>query len=67
MTVTLALAEGTSIVTESILKTALNMWMSSARMGGSIKVEGNVAIIGGVDGFTEPRSMHRIFVPGQLW
>ena len=52
MTVTLALAEGTSIVTESIFENRFNYVDELARMGGSIKVEGNVAIIGGVDGFT---------------
>ena len=52
MTVTLALAEGTSIVTESIFENRFKYVDELARMGGSIKVEGNVAIIGGVDGFT---------------
>ena len=52
MTVTLALAEGTSIVTESIFENRFKYVEELARMGGSIKVEGNVAIIGGVDGFT---------------
>ena len=52
MTVTLALAEGTSIVTESIFEHRFKYVDELARMGGSIKVEGNVAIIGGVDGFT---------------
>ncbi len=52
MTVTLALAEGTSIVTESIFENRFKYVDELARMGGSIKVEGNVAIIGGVEGFT---------------
>ena len=52
MTVTLALAEGTSIVTESIFENRFKYVDELARMGVSIKVEGNVAIIGGVDGFT---------------
>ena len=52
MTVTLALAEGTSIVTESIFENRFKYVDELARMGGSIKVEGNVAIIGGVDSFT---------------
>ena len=52
MTVTLALAEGTSIVTESIFENRFKYVDELARMGGSIKVEGSVAIIGGVDGFT---------------
>ena len=50
--VTLALANGTSIVTESIFENRFKYVDELARMGGSIKVEGNVAIIGGVDGFT---------------
>ena len=52
MTVTLALAEGTSIVTESIFENRFKYVDELTRMGGSIKVEGNVAIIGGVEGFT---------------
>ena len=52
MTVTLALAEGTSIVAEGIFENRFKYVDELARMGGSIKVEGNVAIIGGVDGFT---------------
>lgn len=52
MTVTLALAEGTSIVTESIFENRFKYVDELARMGGSIKVEGNVAIIVGVDSFT---------------
>ena len=52
MTVTLALAEGTSIVTESIFENRFKYVDELARMGGSINVEGNVAIIGGVEGFT---------------
>ena len=52
MTVTLALAEGTSIVTESIFENRFKYVDELTRMGGSITVEGNVAIIGGVEGFT---------------
>ena len=52
MAVTLALAEGTSMITESIFENRFKYVDELARMGGSIKVEGNVAIIGGVDGFT---------------
>ena len=52
MTGPLALAEGTSIVTESIFENRFKYVDELARMGGSIKVEGNVAIIGGVEGFT---------------
>lgn len=52
ITVTLALATGTSIVTESIFENRFRYVDELARMGGSVKVEGNVAIITGVDGFT---------------
>lgn len=52
MTVTLALAEGTSVVTESIFENRFKYVDELARMGGNIKVEGNVAIIDGVHGFT---------------
>lgn len=52
MTVTLALASGTSIVTESIFENRFKYVDELARMGGSIKVEGNVAVIDGVNGFT---------------
>lgn len=48
MTVALALAEGTSIVTESIFENRFKYVDELARMGGNIKVEGNVAIIDGV-------------------
>ena len=48
ITVTLALAEGTSVVTESIFKYVDEL----ARMGGRIKVEGNTAIITGVKKLT---------------
>lgn len=52
MTVTLALAKGTSIVTESIFENRFKYVDELARMGSCIKVEGNVAIIDGVSGFT---------------
>ena len=52
MAVTLALAEGTSIVTESIFENRFKYVDELARMGSNIKVEGSVAIISGVDGFT---------------
>ena len=45
--VTLALAEGTSIVTESIFENRFRYVDELARMGASIKVEGNVAVISG--------------------
>ena len=50
--VTLALAEGTSIVTESIFENRFKYVDELTRMGGNIKVEGTVAIIEGVRGFT---------------
>ncbi|MCI8518096.1 MAG: UDP-N-acetylglucosamine 1-carboxyvinyltransferase [Hungatella sp.] len=52
MAVTLALAEGTSIVTESIFENRFKYVAELARMGSNIKVEGSVAIIDGVRGFT---------------
>lgn len=52
ITVTLALATGTSIVTESIFENRFKYVDELARMGGNVKVEGNVAVITGVNGFT---------------
>ena len=52
MTVALALAQGTSMVTESIFENRFKYVDELARMGGQIKVEGNVAVIDGVKGFT---------------
>ncbi|MEG7530367.1 MAG: UDP-N-acetylglucosamine 1-carboxyvinyltransferase [Hungatella sp.] len=52
MVVTLALAEGTSIVTESIFENRFKYVDELARMGAHIKVEGNVAVIDGVRHFT---------------
>lgn len=46
--VTLGLANGTSIVTESIFENRFKYVGELARMGASIKVEGNTAIIDGV-------------------
>lgn len=48
----LALSEGTSTVTESIFENRFRYVDELARMGANIKVEGNVAIIEGVAGFT---------------
>lgn len=62
--VTLALANGTSIVTESILK-SFKYADELARMGACIKVEGNTAIIDGVENLPEQRFPHRIFAPEQ--
>lgn len=47
-TVTLALAEGTSVVTESIFENRFKYVDELARMGGAIKVEGNTAIVSGI-------------------
>lgn len=53
--VSLAIAEGTSIVTESIFENRFRYVDELARMGASIKVEGNVAVISGVEKFTGAR------------
>lgn len=50
--VTLALAEGTSIVTESIFENRFKYADELSRMGANIKVEGNSAIIDGVKKLT---------------
>ncbi len=47
--VTLALARGTSIVTESIFENRFKYMDELARMGAVVRVEGNTAIITGVD------------------
>ncbi len=52
MTVTLALAEGTSVVTESIFENRFKYVDELSRMGGRVKVEGNTAIITGVKQLT---------------
>ena len=52
MTVTLALAEVTSMVTESIFENRFKYVDELARMGSNIKVEGNVAVIDGVKRLT---------------
>ena len=52
MTVALALAEGTSVVTESIFENRFKYVDELARMGANIKVEGSVAIVDGVKLFT---------------
>lgn len=48
----LALSTGTSTVTESIFENRFRYVDELTRMGASIKVEGNVAIIEGVEGLT---------------
>ena len=52
ITVALGLAEGTSIVTESIFENRFKYVEELVRMGAGIKVEGNTAIIDGVDRYT---------------
>lgn len=52
ITTLLALSEGTSIVTETIFENRFKYVDELARMGATIKVEGNSAIIDGVEGFT---------------
>ncbi len=52
---TLTLAEGTSIVTESIFENRFKYVDELARMGADIKVEGNTAIIDGVPKLTGAR------------
>ena len=52
MTTALAMCEGTSIVTESIFDNRFKYVDELSRMGASIKVEGNTAIINGVEKLT---------------
>ncbi len=55
ITTTLALSEGTSIVTESIFENRFKYVDELAKMGANIKVEGNTAIIDGVTKYTGAR------------
>ena len=48
MTVALALADGTSVVTESVFENRFKYVDELSRMGAQIKVEGTVAIVDGV-------------------
>ncbi|HIX16246.1 MAG TPA: UDP-N-acetylglucosamine 1-carboxyvinyltransferase [Candidatus Hungatella pullicola] len=52
MTVTLAVAQGTSVVTESIFENRFRYVDELSRMGANVKVEGNVAVIDGVKRLT---------------
>ena len=52
ITVALALSRGTSIVTESIFENRFKYVDELTRMGANIKVEGNTAIIDGVERYT---------------
>ena len=55
ITATLALAKGSSIVTKSIFENRFKYVDELARMGANIKVEGNTAIIDGVERYTGAR------------
>ena len=55
ITVALSIADGTSIVTESIFENRFKYADELARMGANIKVEGNSAIINGVRKLTGAR------------
>ena len=55
MSVVLGIAEGTSTVTESIFENRFKYVDELTRMGADIKVEGNIAIIAGVPGYTGAR------------
>lgn len=55
MAVLLGIADGTSTVTESIFENRFKYVDELTRMGASIKVEGNIAIIGGVEQYTGAR------------
>ncbi|MEE1100837.1 MAG: UDP-N-acetylglucosamine 1-carboxyvinyltransferase [Agathobacter sp.] len=55
MAVLLAIADGTSTVTESIFENRFKYVDELTRMGADIKVEGNIAIINGVTKYTGAR------------
>ena len=55
MTVVLALADGVSTVNESIFENRFKYVDELARMGANIQVEGNIAIIRGVEKYTGAR------------
>ncbi len=52
ITVALALAEGTSVVTESIFENRFKYVEELARMGGRIRVQGNDADVDGIKGYS---------------
>lgn len=52
MTVALGLSQGTSVVTESIFENRFKYVDELTRMGATIKVEGNTAIIDGISNYT---------------
>ena len=51
MVTTLALSQGTSVITESIFENRFRYVAELARMGAKIKVEGNSAVITGMEGY----------------
>lgn len=55
MSAVLALADGTSIVTESIFENRFRYVAELRRMGARIRVEGNSAVISGIDHYTGAR------------
>ena len=55
MAVVLGIAEGTSTVTESIFENRFKYVDELTRMGANIKVEGNIAIITGVEQYSGAR------------
>ncbi len=55
MVVAIGIGEGTSIVTESIFENRFKYVDELTKMGANIKVEGNTAIINGVEGYTGAR------------
>ncbi|SEI86645.1 UDP-N-acetylglucosamine 1-carboxyvinyltransferase [Lachnospiraceae bacterium A10] len=55
MAIVLALAEGTSTITESIFENRFRYVDELARMGANIKVESNIAIINGIEKYTGAR------------
>ncbi len=55
MSVVLGMAEGTSVVTESIFENRFKYVDELVRMGANIQVEGNVSIVRGVEGYTGAR------------
>ena len=52
MAVTLALSQGTSVITESIFENRFKYVSELSRMGARINVEGNSSVISCVDGYT---------------
>lgn len=52
MAVTLALSQGTSVITESIFENRFKYVSELSRMGARIKVEGNSAVISGIERYS---------------